>query len=256
MGEPIHYFDHDDDRMAQALAAARDTFKFLWRELSWESRRIIPGLEMSGVKRGFPIRGKRSGGVGVEHMWVGEVGFDGATIHGVLLNQPNDDAGVNQGDQVSFAVSEISDWLYAMEGKAYGGFSIQLMRSAMPVAERAQHDEAWGFDFGDASTVRLAAGLTYRDYCSMEAMQIPEHPMSLNMREKSAEGIRGLGNKVNDPLIDGMTMLHYESLAGNLTQAKLCIDHGARKQMKDGNGMTAMDYAQVLGWAKIVKLLG
>lgn len=43
-------FDAEDPEMLAAYKNAQSTFKFFWRELSWEYRRIIPALEIAAVK--------------------------------------------------------------------------------------------------------------------------------------------------------------------------------------------------------------
>lgn len=50
---PVTYVAADDPAMARATARAQASFKYLWRELTWEYRRIIPGLELSAVKAAF-----------------------------------------------------------------------------------------------------------------------------------------------------------------------------------------------------------
>ncbi len=52
---PIFPAPSDDPEMQQASSKARQTFRFFWRELAWERRRIIPGLELAAVKECFRI---------------------------------------------------------------------------------------------------------------------------------------------------------------------------------------------------------
>lgn len=188
-------------------------------------------------------------------MWVGEIGFDGYEISGVLMNEPNHVDGISAGEQVSFPLAELSDWMYAIEEKVYGGFSIQVMRGDMSSAERKAHDSAWGLKFPTPPTINLTPDLPYQAFESMGPERIPEHPMSLNMKKKSEEGIRSLGKKINDPIVGEMTLLHYETLAGNLTQVESLLALGANKRTKDGHGKTALDYAKMMGWTKIEKRL-
>ena len=44
-------------------------------------------------------------------------------------------------------------------------------------------------------------------------------------------------------------------LAGNLTQVKLLLEHGARRDLADAKGRTAVDLARAMGWEKIVRVL-
>lgn len=50
-------------------------------------------------------------------------------------------------------------------------------------------------------------------------------------------------------------MLQFESLAGNLTQVKLLLKYGADKKIKNANGQTAQELAEMFNWAKISKVL-
>jgi uncharacterized protein YegJ (DUF2314 family) len=51
--------------------------------------------------------------------------------------------------------SHLEDWMMTVDGQAYGGFTVNLMRAGMNSQERKQHDEAWGLDFGDPAAVRV-----------------------------------------------------------------------------------------------------
>jgi hypothetical protein len=41
-------FDDSDPEMQRAYESARATFRFFWRELAWERRRIVPALDLAG----------------------------------------------------------------------------------------------------------------------------------------------------------------------------------------------------------------
>lgn len=56
MTEQIIYgVEGESDEFKAAVASAQATFKYFWRELSWEARRIVKGLDMAAVKMSFPI---------------------------------------------------------------------------------------------------------------------------------------------------------------------------------------------------------
>src|SRR5688572_32410808 len=88
---PIFFHRGNDPEMLNAHEQARATFKYFWRELTWERQRIIPGLSMAAVKAPFADSpGQATTETpGVEHMWIDEVDFDGQTIRGALLNEPS-----------------------------------------------------------------------------------------------------------------------------------------------------------------------
>ena len=140
--EPVFYADGEDEAMLKAFEQARKSFRYFWRELYWERLRIVPALSFACVKVAFSQ--ELNGSTEVEHMWLNDVYFDGERVCGVLVNDPNVLSNVKNGDEVSVPLEQISDWMFAIEGKTYGGFSVQAMRKAMSERERAEHDEAWG----------------------------------------------------------------------------------------------------------------
>ena len=58
----------------------------------------------------------------------------------MFVNDSNVLSSVKNGEQVSVPLEQISEWRFAIEGKSYGGFSVQAMRKAMSQSERAEHD--------------------------------------------------------------------------------------------------------------------
>jgi uncharacterized protein YegJ (DUF2314 family) len=261
MTDPVFHFQQND-AMRDATRRAQKTFRYFWRELSWEARRIIPGLGLSAVK--IPVR-TDSGGTApeFEHMWFSDVSFDGKHIGGTLLNQPSWVSTMKQGSAHRVGLDGISDWLYAINDRAYGGFSVAAMRQAMGAAERRKHDTAWGLDFGDPATVlivpreKVKKGFFSRPespgYTDGEA--IPEHPMSLNMKPGMAAEIRKNPDLFLKPGDDGATMLHFDALAGNLAQVEVLLQCGADRTLKDRNGMTPRDRAAVLRWDAVMRML-
>src|SRR5262245_22597323 len=120
MSEPIFNFDDRDPAMQSAYEAAQRSFKYFWRELSWERRRIVPGLDMAMVKLPFTDGPRTDGNGEYEHMWIGRVNFDGETLSGELLNAPNWLTSVKEGDMVQAPFSSLRDWLMTVDGKAHG----------------------------------------------------------------------------------------------------------------------------------------
>ena len=242
--------------MDKASISARKSFKILWRELSWEIRRVIPGIDLSAVKKAFPTNQNQKSNFSVEYMWVGDITFDGQLITGQLLNQPNDIENLNQGETVKFHYEEILDWMY-ISGEVYGAFTVNVLRSRMTKTELREHDDAWGIDYGDPKKVQVQIEpmLSFNKFLVTPSIELPEHQMSQNMAKKSEEGIKEMGGQINDPFIFGMTMLQFESLAGNLAQVKLLIKYGADKKIKNMNGQTAQDLAEMFNWSKISAVL-
>ncbi|MBO6938156.1 MAG: DUF2314 domain-containing protein [Deltaproteobacteria bacterium] len=233
------------DAMDAAYARARASFKYCWRELSWEMRRIVPGLDVSAVKFAFSDDGDFMG-PDVEHMWLADVGFDGEHVYGRLLNTPGHLRSVSAGDAIRRPLAELEDWLYATGGKAYGGYTIDLMRQSMEPADRQGHDQAWGLDFGEPGTVEVVY---------FEGGPDQEHPMSQNMGPKLRELL------TKDPSIatsaddHGWTQLHQMALAGSLAAVDLLLEFGADRSARNREGRTALELAEMVGWGAVVERL-
>lgn len=227
MSEPIFMFDENPE-MLQAYRAAQTSFRYFWRELSWERRRIVPGLDMTMVKLPFTDGPRTDGNADFEHMWIGDVGFDGDTVSGTLLNSPNWLTSVSEGAEVSVPFSHLTDWMMTAEGRAYGGFTVNLMRARMSRSDRAGHDQAWGLDFGDPADIQveirrsskpkggLLAGLFgkgSRPEDATAAETFRDHPMCVNMLPKIEAQLQADANIARSVGEDGWTLLHHEALA-------------------------------------------
>lgn len=256
---PVFMFSASDPEMQRANERARSTFKYFWREMSWERRRIIPACSMAAVKAPFADDGDLSSDA-VEHMWLSEIDFDGKVITGELMNSPNNLKSVKQGDKVSMPLSQISDWMMVLVGDVYGGFTVNLMRSRMSGTERRAHDQAWGLNFGDPSNIRIK-----QEPKQKKILGIPigkpaptsgdEHPMSEPMAGKLKEQL------AEDPSLipwrddDGWGFLHQEALAGNLASVKVLLEAGADPDARTNHGMTPLELANCLGWTEVTALL-
>jgi uncharacterized protein YegJ (DUF2314 family) len=268
MSERVFMFDGQDPQMLQAYAAAQQSFKYFWRELSWERRRIVPGLDMAMVKLPFSD-GPRTDGQGeYEHMWVGDVDFDGETLTGELLNSPNWLASVKEGDAIRVPFAHLTDWMMTVDKRAYGGFTVNNMRAQMSSSERKQHDSAWGLDFGDPADVRveiergskpkggfLAGLFGGRAKSPAPPESFRDHPMCVNMLPKIEEQLKAdpsIAQSVDD---DGWTLLQCEALAGNWGVVKLLVAYGADVAAQTPTGRTAAELARAIGWEEIASCL-
>lgn len=235
MTSPV--FFASSESLADSAAAARKTFKFFWRELSWEYRRIVPAYDLTVVKVAFEDRGT------VEHMWVTEVGFDGTNVTGTLMNEPNELRNVHEGDQVSASLANrVSDWMLTSSGRVLGGATIQAMRLGMKERARREHDEAWGLEFGDPTQVALPPTDDH-------------HPMALNMAGSLIDFLKKNPREVNEPNAEGWTMLHREALAGNANIVQVLLEQGARRELKTRDGRSALDLAKALSWTQVESIL-
>lgn len=266
--ENIVMHQGDDPEMVATSKQARKTFRYFWREMSWEYRRIIPGLDLAAVKVAFTDPEVAPGDPDTEQMWVSEIQCDGKEFTGTLLNSPAWLTNVSAGDPVCEPLSEITDWMFAIQGKVYGAYTVNLLRSRMSNRERKEHDQAWGLDFGDPEEIEVVyvepeQKSGFLGLFSKKSVTDPEkqrrakieHPMSINMGESLKESLRESKETLHATDEDGWTMLHRDALAGNATIVKILLKHGADKNLKTPDGDTALDLARIFGWKNVIKLL-
>lgn len=257
----VFLFKDADPAVQAANEKARANFRYFWRELAWERRRIVPALDAATVKAPFrdPKPNTASKDPQVEHMWIGDVDFDGRHITGRLLNKPNWLKTHHEGDQVSLTIEQISDWMYVCLGEVYGAYTVQLMRSGMKPQELKAHDAAWGLNFGEPGVVRVTQPRKKKSFLksifgSGEDLS-SEHPMA----ENCAPAIRKQLN--SDPSLAqarddrGWTQLHHFALAGSRLCAQAMLDFGADQTARTDQGMTALDFARSLGWEDVASAL-
>ncbi|MDY0930556.1 MULTISPECIES: DUF2314 domain-containing protein [Chryseobacterium] len=261
------FTDGRDPKMIEAYKKAQETFKYFWREQSWEYRRIIPGLNLACVKASFSEIDPDGEKI-VEHMWINDINFDGDTVSGYLINEPNDLTTIQPGDYFEIPLNEISDWLFAITPmqkkakglsklfsssaepipKAYGGFTIQKMRADMSESERRDHDEAWQLDFGDFNEIEIV------NEQKEKPENLIEHPMSKNMKEDFVKFLEEYPNELTNIDENGFTLLHRETIAGNLSSVEVLLEAGADKNLKTNNGKSALDYAKQLNWEHLIPI--
>lgn len=265
----VYLTSDDDAEMQAAVEKARSTFRYFWREQSWEYRRIVPGLDMACVKAAFqdpPESAKRKGADGVEHMWLAEIRCNGKDVTGRLLNSPNWLTSISEGDEAVIPLKGISDWMYVIQGRAYGGYTINLLRSRMSKRERAEHDGAWGLDFGDPNEIKVIPddwsgekpkGFIGRLFGGRPKPVDPdqEHPMAVNMGDSLKTFLKTDPQNASSADDEGFTMLHQLVMAGTTVGVKTLLEHGADPNVKTNNGMSALGLARALGWRSVFDLL-
>lgn len=259
----VFTFDSSDPEMQQAYENARATFRYFWREAAWERRRIVPALDLACVKAPFSDGEPQSGAQehpNVEHMWISEVDFDGQTISGVLLNDPNWLTSVQGGDAVQVLLSEISDWMYVVDDEVFGAYTVNLIRSRMDARERRAHDDAWGLNFGDPAKIRLVpepdvGGGMLKRWFGKRPANTQEHPMSEAMAESLKRELANNPSLVSETDERGWTLLHQEALAGSAPTVKVLLEAGADPQAVTDQGTTPLQLAMSLGWQNVVTLL-
>jgi uncharacterized protein YegJ (DUF2314 family) len=267
MSEPepskVFLFDNSDPEMQAAYVNARASFRYLWREIAWERRRIVSALDLACVKAPFTDGHQETSTPNnpeVEHMWLGEVDFDGQFVTGDLLNAPNWLKTVKAGDPARVPLAEISDWMYAIRGEVFGAYTVNLLRSRMGAAERRQHDEAWGLNFGDPTKIRLVpaakkGGGLLKSWLGKKQEDPQEHPMSEAMAPSLKEQLLKNPSMLTAKDAQGWTYLHQEALAGSAATVKILLEAGADRNAVTDHGMTPLQLAKSLGWDKVIALL-
>jgi uncharacterized protein YegJ (DUF2314 family) len=260
----VFMFDNSDPEMQRAYENARASFRYFWREVSWERRRIIPALDLACVKAPFcdDEQGTRSKDTPeVEHMWLSEIDFDGQVVSGVLLNAPNWLKTVKKGDSARIPLGQINDWMYVISGEVFGAYTVNLLRSRMGRQQRQEHDSAWGLNFGDPGKSRVVpepnkGGGLLKNWFGKRQTDLQEHPMSEAMASSLKEQLAKDPSLVASKDDRGWAFLHQEALAGNFATVKVLLEAGADPNAVTNHGMTPVQLARSLGWDKVVALLG
>ncbi|MCC7423119.1 MAG: DUF2314 domain-containing protein [Planctomycetaceae bacterium] len=131
----VTYVKDDDPKMNAAMEKARSTVQTFITALK------APKAGQTGfaIKKGF-----KDGDKG-EHMWVSPVIFDGANFKGKINNDPQIVTNVKNGQAVTIAPDEISDWMFIDGRKLVGGETLRVLRDTLPVEERAAFDKSVPF---------------------------------------------------------------------------------------------------------------
>ncbi|TDV58752.1 uncharacterized protein YegJ (DUF2314 family) [Pseudomonas sp. LP_7_YM] len=266
--QTLYAVEGESEIFQEAVASAKATFKFFWRELSWERRRVVPGLDLAAVKVSFGVNTSDPLSPSVEHMWVTDVDFDGENLSGVLMSEPHWVKSLAAGDQVSVPFVDLNDWIYVLGGRAFGGFTVDALRSTMAPVERDEHDAAWGIDFAEAGVIELVPpargqeplmftrGLdTPSDRHALAKLERIEHPMSLNVQDMIEQGLEDDPELISDYDQSGRLLLHREVLAGNHDFVYALLRRGADPQATDSYGRTSFSLAQLAGWPRVITVL-
>lgn len=132
----VTYTNSNDAQILEAMSLARKTYPEMVAASKKEpSAKVL--LKVYFYDKGSEMNG--------EHIWVQP--SDVQAMRGTVISRPVSLKSVKVGDNVSFELHELSDWLLVSGGKAKGAFTVNLLRSRMSLKERAQHDAAYPFSF-------------------------------------------------------------------------------------------------------------
>jgi len=126
--------------MQLASQQARDSFTSFTRQF----RQPDPACSIFIVKAFYPDPKIPGGG---EHLWLTVHLVSDSSATGVITSRPMFITTVKAHDTVEIQLPQLSDWLYVRDGRAVGGYTVQLLRSRMTAEQRAQHDSAYPFSF-------------------------------------------------------------------------------------------------------------
>lgn len=115
--------------------------------------------------------------------------------------------------------------------------------------ERQEHDDAWQLDFGDFNDIELVHEQKEKPE------NLVEHPMSRNMKEDFVKFLQQYPNELTNIDENGLTLLHKETIAGNLSSVEVILEAGVDRNLQSNNGKTALDYAKQLKWEHLIPAL-
>lgn len=125
-----------DPEMNAAIKTARASLeKFLRLAAS-------PPPQTSGYKLKVMIRDKDI----TEHFWVTPFRTKQTGFEGTLANDPKLVTTVQNGQQIEFARSQISDWGYVRNGRQVGSYTICVLFKKMPSEQADYYRKNHGFD--------------------------------------------------------------------------------------------------------------
>ncbi len=134
--EPTIYgVEGEDKEMNAAIAKANQTLK------DFNDGLTNPNADSQALKVKF------SNSKGIEHMWIGDIEYKNGKYSGILNNTPEYVTEYKPGDKIDIDASKISDWMYLINGKLFGGYTMRVLRDRMSEDEKKQLDQESGILF-------------------------------------------------------------------------------------------------------------
>ena len=125
----------NDKQMDRAVENAQRTLGFFMAALKAKK----DGDTVFEIERGF-IDGDK-----VEHLWIKRVTGNGKNFHGQIDNQPNEVRNVRDGERVTVAPAEVTDWMFLKDGKLIGGYTTRVLYARLSPEDKAEFDKHAGF---------------------------------------------------------------------------------------------------------------
>ena len=101
-----------------------------------------PPADVTGLKLKVMIRDPN----GTEHFWVSPFRPVGDKFEGILANEPQIVRSVRNGQRISFARDEISDWGYVRNGRQVGSSTVCVLMKKVPREQADYYRKNHGFD--------------------------------------------------------------------------------------------------------------
>lgn len=134
-GEPDYIRTEGGAELDRAVEEAKATYRDLVAALEASA----PGHSGFAVKKPYDTPDG-----GFEHIWIGEVTWDGERFHGVINNEPVDTDAVALGDRVQVTPDELSDWMYIDGDTIVGGYTVRVLHYQQSEEDQRAFEEATG----------------------------------------------------------------------------------------------------------------
>jgi uncharacterized protein YegJ (DUF2314 family) len=115
----------EDSEMNAAIAKARGSLPRFWQAFDH------PGAGESD----FSLKVKITDPKGTEHFWVTDVERKDGKILGTINNDAEIVGSVKLGDRIPIPEADISDWMYMLNGKMYGNYTMRPLFKTMSPSE-------------------------------------------------------------------------------------------------------------------------
>jgi uncharacterized protein YegJ (DUF2314 family) len=135
--DPVFQISGSDEQLHAIARRARETLPEFIRKLQ------NPGPGERDFRIKYPFRADTGSGFTDEHIWLTDITFKEGGYYGTIANQPYYVSRLNAGDQVSFYIDDISDWMYRRGEAIIGGLSIKYLIEQTPEIDRDAAASAW-----------------------------------------------------------------------------------------------------------------
>ena len=126
--ETLFQGEYDEAEMDAAMAKARMTLD-----------QFRSALE-SGTGENHAIKVAIHDGDDTEHFWLIDVFPVDEGFKGTLNNEPGLVSNVSFGDEINASGTDISDWMYILDERMHGNYTLRVMLPNMPADERAFYE--------------------------------------------------------------------------------------------------------------------